>query len=588
VRCYTFPSGLRKHRGGTGVKVRVMVFALIAATSLLFACSRARAATTFYVSQSGGAVSGGSACNGQNTKAATSGLISGVGPGDTIYLCGTISTHFTFTGSGTAASPITIIWDKGAKLSANNCGAGVCWGVSGSYVILNGGTPCGPGTACAATEAADPQGYPSGITGIVEQSLHGTPGATCAAGPCANPSNANQMIWVSGSNVTVENLILRNCYLHTTSSDNTGDSNSFTALWTAAPYTTIHDNTIHDCSCGIMLGASGEPGSNETIYRNNLWNYNWGVAGGSYGSVVNANTSIHDNIFGSTANWDDTNNTYHHDRVMMYADTSDLGAWNGFYLYNNVFTGPSGLNSTAQIYMPGGLWSNAYFFNNIFTNAGQTTAIDNGLFTSRSGTPSTYGAGTKVLINNTIMGAGPTIDTREGCVDIEDHLTFVNNVVAGCSEVVYISNTPYTVFQDYNVYGNVDPVYVFGTQSGHETSLAAWQAYLAGPLNTSDSKPETHSYLGVSNTNIANKDGSVPSSSPVSSTPGYNYSSLCSLNSELANLCYDTTAGGTRTPTARPSSGAWTVGAFNIGGSAPTPPSSNQPAPPTKLGATVQ
>jgi hypothetical protein len=562
------------------VKAWWKIVLLACGLSLFIYVSGAHAGTTIYVSQNGGTFSGGSACNGHSTSSIAASNNATYAAGDTIYLCGVITSSVTFgKGSGTSGNPITIIFDTGARITLPYCNS-TCFSLGGNYMVVDGGVPCGPGSACAATEAANPKGYPEGISGIIEATEAGS------ALPNKPSAGSKGVVVGGGSNNVIRNLIVRNIYQHTSYDDNTGGSNSFTAIEAPAPYFTVHDCTIHDVSSAINVNSSGPTASNENFYSNNLWNINWGITNGGYGTLVNTNWSVHDNHFGSTANWDDSNNTYHHDRMFLYADTNDQGSWNGVYIYNNLFDGSSGLNATAMLYFGGGSQQNTYIFNNVFDNTASTSSIDDALLTLAG-----MGPATLFLYNNTIIGAGVTIDAgRQGCVVMEGHVTFVNNVVTGCDQLMYLQNGlkgsggPYVVYMDYNTYGAANPNKVF-THDGspqYFPTLSAWREFTG---------QESHSTLNVAGA-ILSSVGVPLTGSPAinaglnmtgTSPGGGSVTDGCG-SGLLSALCSDTSLGSTRTPLQRPSSGAWTTGAFVTGGSAPA---STRPAAPTNLGATV-
>src|SRR3989442_1401335 len=63
-----------------------------------------------------------------------------IGPATTVHLCGTITTPLTVQGSGSAGSPITVRWEKDAKISHATCSPS-CLNMNGkSYITLDGGT----------------------------------------------------------------------------------------------------------------------------------------------------------------------------------------------------------------------------------------------------------------------------------------------------------------------------------------------------------------------------------------------------------------------------------------------------------------
>jgi len=257
-------------------------------------CATAHAATT-YVSQSGGTFSGGTACNGQTAISLATFNGSTPSPGDHIYWCGILTSEPIIGGSGTSGNPITITFDTGARISIPVFTTiGFNFG-SHNYIVVDGGTPCGPGTTCYAAESANPTGYPSGITGIVEATASGTALAH-QPGPC-------QAIWLAGSNVEIKNLIIRNVYQHTPG-DGHGGAGDYSGIYIGGAESNllVHDSDIHDVSAGIQ-GGSG-PAVGNTFYNNALWNINWGISQGTTTGQTQSNLTIRNNVFGSTANWD--------------------------------------------------------------------------------------------------------------------------------------------------------------------------------------------------------------------------------------------------------------------------------------------
>src|ERR1700721_1025344 len=70
--------------------------------------------TTFYVAQSAGTFSGGTACNGQAAESIATFNAGTEAAGNTYYFCGTIKTTVNIHGSGNSSSPITFKWDTGS------------------------------------------------------------------------------------------------------------------------------------------------------------------------------------------------------------------------------------------------------------------------------------------------------------------------------------------------------------------------------------------------------------------------------------------------------------------------------------------
>ena len=303
--------------------------------ALIFFAAIPVQATTHYVAQSSGSFSGGTACNGHTATAATSTLVSAVA-GDTVYLCGLISTKFTFSATGTSGSPINIIFDTGASLSATNCGTSACWNFSGQYQVWNGGTACGKGTTCATNESASPVGYTGG-TGIIEATLNGTAGSTCAAGTCTPTAGYSQLVGVNAANITLENLIIRNAYRHTSYSDTLGGAQSFTCVATYASNQTVLNTTFHDCSASDnFIGTI----SNVKLWNNNLWNINWGFSTGGTGlncTNPTSNWSVAGNFFGATVQLGRLERQLPPRPILSVRRLNYTACFSHFRIYNNWF-----------------------------------------------------------------------------------------------------------------------------------------------------------------------------------------------------------------------------------------------------------
>ncbi|MGH6875769.1 MAG: hypothetical protein ACREHV_00165, partial [Rhizomicrobium sp.] len=177
---------------------------LILASGISFA-----SANTVYISQSGGTFSGGSACNGQATQTPaffntasnwTTATPTGnkIGPGTTVYLCGTFtatagtSGYLTFQGSGTSGNPITLLADSGVVFKAPYWGQNGAITASGvSYITVNGNS-----------------------TGIIEATANGTNLANQAPN-CGSALVCSSGIFISGvGNSTVENWTIADIYVN--------------------------------------------------------------------------------------------------------------------------------------------------------------------------------------------------------------------------------------------------------------------------------------------------------------------------------------------------------------------------------------
>lgn len=177
-----------------------------------------------------------------------------IGPGDTVHVCGELTgaanaSILTFQGSGTSGNPITLKFETGAGLSAPYCaswvsGAG-CITMSNSrtprsYLIVDGGTPCGWNTATNTTEGTC-NGYivntdnGSGLT--YNNYSSGIEMDTCTNCEVKNMAIYN-IVQTSAGNCTGLNAQQQSCI------NFSGSNNS------------IHDSTFHDAG-GVWATPSG-------------------------------------------------------------------------------------------------------------------------------------------------------------------------------------------------------------------------------------------------------------------------------------------------------------------------------------------
>jgi len=508
-------------------------------SAVLLLATGARAATT-YVSQSGGTVT----CNAGSHSSVSVATFNTSTPaaGDHVYICGTLTTFLGVYGSGTSGNVITVTWDTGASISLPTCnGSGAkCVDLSNnSYIVLDGGTPCGPGTVCAASDSG---------TGIIEATASGSP-------PLANQPGPSEGIYSTGSHVEIKNLIIRNVYQHTSFMDNTGGAGDYSGAYIEGSGDSMHDCTVHDVSAAYEI-PGGTNLSDISFYNNNLWNINWGFSSATGGSgSTQTSYSIHDNHFGTTANWDDSNDTYHHDQLFLYDSVAGEGSFNGVLIYNNLFDGAQGMYSTGMIYFGGGQQQNTYVYNNVFNNSGQSTGMGNALLelTGNDGTTTQ----TVWVYNNTILGAGPTIDTQD-CVVLQGTFVFESNVVSGCATLEELQNgtggAPTITGLDYNQYafGTGSNIWKYGNTSTDCSTLTCWQ---------SATSAEAHSAYYSSQSSLDISSTGVPLAGSPLINAGPNFTSTCST---ATGLCSDTSYGGQIIPTARPSTGSWTIGAYNL------------------------
>ena len=90
----------------TNVRMIKQTTIIFIAMILLLAASPL-SASTIYVAQSAGTFSGGTACNGQTAESVSTFNGAGTAAGNTVYLCGVITSQITVVLTGSSGSPIS-------------------------------------------------------------------------------------------------------------------------------------------------------------------------------------------------------------------------------------------------------------------------------------------------------------------------------------------------------------------------------------------------------------------------------------------------------------------------------------------------
>jgi len=512
-----------------------------------------------YVAQNAAGQSSGTACADAHpmswfNAASSWGTGAGqVGPGVIVHLCGTFdvpagTTGLTVQGSGTSAAPITILFEPGAILQSpyfptNNSSEAAFVMQSQSYVVLDGGT-----------------------NGLIQNTLNGSPGATCPGGACTQQQSSLGILAASCNSCEIKNLTLANFYVHTKCEAASGCDTSGSVgdgLAISGSHWRVDHNVFHDIHWVLMhTYAAGD--TNNTIDHNEFYNMDHGIIVSSEIAGMADKDYIHDNHFHDMANWDSgAANTYHHDGIHAWNSAEDegspsWGSFTGLYIYNNRFDGTQGNNCTAWIFLEGGYdstgrtpWTslfdspNAYIYGNYLTNSDVGANVQISV------------AGPAVVFNNTLVGP-PT----NGADDVGNALSMGgagpggvpskglvlrNNLWSGEDTLVSGTMTDtYTLLPDYEFYGDYttsyNPFWGFGVDTA---SFSAWQTAcncdshsmsVAGPLTVvnASGEPVSGSWLLGHGQNMFDAGLDLPG-----------------MGTDLS---------GAARPTA--GQGAWTVGAF--------------------------
>jgi hypothetical protein len=495
-------------------------------------------AATRYIAQTAGTFTGGIACNGQTAITPATFNSTTLSPGDTIYICGTITgtqntTLLNVSQSGTSGNPITIFFDSGAVLKSPQWpggGSGGAINISGAnYVTINGNGGTG--------------GY---TQGIIESTLTGDSGATCLAGPCQYAVDSNGIEADGSAYFTLEGLAIIDMYITSTNpADIVGGSQCVYGNEGQYVGWVIENNLMHDMSWCINIQYTSGTSTNNVISGNTIYNIDHGIAiGGAADGVTFENLNVYGNNIHDYSNWDTGSaDIWHHDGIHVWGN-GDSGSdlIQNLNIYNNKFGGCIGQDVTAHIFIEtnNGNTKNVNIFNNTLIDT-CNGADNDGLLTASDPAYSVY--------NNTFIGtAGDT------CVGLSGSANsiFVNNVVSGCGILQYITAgggfAPGGLHN--NIYANCTSSNCFAFPGGYTPSFAAWQSY-----TNQDASPSAY---------VASADLS-PAGVPQSGSP------VIGVGANLVSLSIstlDTDIVGNP----RPTTGVWTAGAYSTSGTGPQPP----------------
>jgi hypothetical protein len=493
--------------------------------------------------------------------------------GNTLHLCGTITgsagaTAVSASGSGTSGSPITIKFESGASLQApywgtgSGDGAGAITLTGYSYITIDGG---------ATGQIGGVNGNAANVNGYIENTSNGTSGSTsCPSGSCSYQEDTSAIYTYDGStHITVKNLAIYDMYVRTSMTDENAGGvgvNLKDGDGAGLGNILVTNCLMHDMFVGIGISYGAD--SNFELSSNTIYNVNWGGNAGdrSSGSILTG-LLVHDNWIYNFSNWNDiVGDNYHHNG--FYAWAASGGTLINPMFYNNKL-GPG----WGGEYQTSGLWADvatgAAFFNNLFVaNSGES--VSNALIQADpSSTASNfYIANNTFILNAPGGGSAITVSSaNSGAVfNIKNNLAYNSSTSSGSTSVISANYfTAGTINSNYNLhygYFNGSTPFIFNTNgTGGFTDLAGWQSATGSGNDSNDV---------TSNPNLSSTYKLQSGSPAIGAGANLTSLSITALNSDLAG-------------TARPSSGAWDIGAYKYSsGSSDTIP----PAAPT--GLTVQ
>lgn len=508
-------------------------------------------ATSIYIGPSATGSANGADCNDAyaytffNTSSNWGSGASQIGPGTTVYICGTLTApaganaFLIFQASGSSGSPITLAFETGAVITATYW-SGPAIDLGGkSYVTVNGGT-----------------------NGTIQATANGSALANQKDnGICVNNGNPGN----NSTNVTVENLTCANLYVDSSVSDNGGEDTYGFDLWNISNLV-LRSNTIHDVKWAIRNSYMvGDTYTNVlTMTGNKIYNIDhcyFMTDSSSSGTATASGFYIYANTCGSMTNWDNTANNNHHDVFHLNANSAS-SRFSGFYIYNNTFSGDVGLNANAGLFSNegGGSTSNVsgvYFFNNLFVNTSTDHCFADGFVSWNE-------AGALTMVNNTFVSDDTSGCTNNGNTTPGDNgnayeggsvgLTQENNVIEGMKDTyVYTAGTGTAIsamnYNDYYAGGG------WTWLTTNASTFTTWKSDCSCDANSITSSPNLSATY-------------VPNSGSPLIQAGANLYSACNgqPNPGLGALCSD------RNGVVRPTTGGWDIGASQYGAATVAPP----------------
>ena len=532
------PQSLTRHTGilriAKELSLRNLVQCCLVVASILMSTSICSAsATNVYLAQNSAGGGNGADCADAlpvswfNNSANWGSGATQIGPGTTVHLCGTISSALTFQGSGSSTSPVTLLFENGAQMSAPNWGSGggAINSSGNGYLIVDGGT-----------------------NGVIHATSNGTGLAT---------QYDNTGVGLSAcAGCIVRNLTVANMYVHTCTepvsncTDENGQNSSGIYV-SDGSNVSIHNNTVYGAKWCLFYTV-GTTQSSVSIYGNTVYNCDHGAAVGGEGSASVSGIQVYSNVIHDGQNWDDAANNNHHDGIHFWTGS---GSFSGVQEYNNYMYGDWGNNFNSFLFAEG-TQTGAQYFNNVLIDQSSVSHNGCGYICLENNSP--------VIANNTIVGPGTAINVSYNSGNVVE-----NNTISNAYRATQVASQADIAVWDYNNYYNL------GTCGWNCGTFASWQS----------GGNDAHG----SNTNPNLSGTYTPTSSSTALMQGANLASLgiSQLDLDKAGVCRPSsscTSPGTSTSLAISASSPWTIGAYQLNSGT----TANTPNPPTGLIASVQ
>lgn len=464
-----------------------------------------------------------------------------VSPGYTVALCGEVTEAITAHASGKAGEPITIEFLPGAKLVINKCALPGCiYTNTESHLVIRGASESQHGT--------------------IEVTGQGTGKEEGTEEPEGNKDFQRAISAEDCEGCAVEDMNIENLYVKTSESDLT-EAASVEGIRFSGAFTISHDNftNIGWALYGNWLENNGPVQVEHDTFSKVGHAFAITSAFFSAKTVTGPIVFAHNEVAEGKA-WNATNDINHQDGVHCYR-SADVGTVaptyaDGIFLFDNRIGWEMGYQMNSAFYLEGATGpgcasssSKIWLFNNV--------TIRNELPYNEGGNGGLYmGSGEDHVFDNTFIGPENTeagsicVSTNGGAAGEGANAVFKNNIVTTCGKLVEGTKAGFaTGGLDYNLYAGGDSNRFIC--EGQKPNLSEWRTCAGegshGKLETTAKVKTTRAEAGV-----------LEAGSPAEGT-GANLKAECEAIgiAEIESACGENILGD-----ARPSTGAWDIGAY--------------------------
>lgn len=453
---------------------------------LIFLSAKTTNAEDIYYAQAqAGDHGGGSCANAKALSALTwSGGAGSIDAGDTLHLCGTLTSNLVIGGSGSAGSVITVKFEDGAKFSKaywGDASASAIYAAGKSYVRIDGGT-----------------------NGKIEATANGS--------NLANQTASNGIYLTGCTNIEITNMNIGPMYVRSSASDTiprTANTYPIIILDTISGIS-VHNNVLHDGETGVAANFSSNQSGTFSIYNNTISHVSNGMT--FFGHWQNAYTfsgtlNFYNNTVSIGNDWGG-NNAFHEDYFqtdMFYSTAANINVYNNYMGSSEVAT-PTSMNSWVFMQTTsGGHHTNVNIYNNIlWLGPGGESA--NPFINIQ--------ADTAYIYNNTVVGGG---NSGAGCLGVNIGTYHIKNNICketGYSLAAFAAGA--SIDSDYNDYYRAsglsfyDP---YGSPNSGIITLAQWAQNHSGDSHSISTNPNLNSNYSLPSGSVAIDKG-TPLGSP--------------------------------------------------------------------------